>query len=328
MAAADWFSGIPDRFPWILRRGLDCVLSPDCDGFLCGLLMSHLLDWKIRGFYNGRVLAVDESVNRRECVFLDMEICRPDVRSVGQHMLMFDKRPEQLPEGWEDNFAQCVSPNNLRGFDFRSDFARKYPLATIHLLMAVLSARGKAVPVPASAVAPLLYVDGTFKSTMNYPENCLDWLAEMDCENNGALRAVFCGKNFSPLTLMREMNSFFATLRSIAAKNADKLILNNSKGELVNLRDGAIASSERKKTGEFLGLLAEKTEWNWKPAAWSCWENLRVARLAGINFKPVVTNRNPANPGFKTRVESENPISWAITGAQRGVEMTLGHPDF
>lgn len=327
MAAASWFSGIPDRSPWLLERGLDCILSPDCDGFLCGLLMSRMLGWKVRGFYNGRILAVDESVNHRECVFLDMEIYRPDVRSVGQHMLMFDNRPGHLPDTW-GNFGRCVSPNNLRGFDFRQNFARKYPLATVHLLMAALSARGMSVPAPSGAVAPLLYVDGTFKNTMNYPENCLDWLKEMDCENNEALRAVFCEGGFSPWTLMSEMNSFFALLRTTAKKNPDKLILDDSKGGPVNLRDGAIVRAEREKAQKFLSMLAEKTGWDFTPGLWTCWENLRVIRLKDVNFSPKVTDRNPANPGFKTRVESGKPISWAITGAQRGVEMTLSHPKF
>lgn len=325
--SAAWFSQIPDRFPWLLRRELNCVLSPDCDGFLCGLLMSHLLDWKIRGFYNGRVLAVDESVNHRECVFLDMEIFRPNVRSVGQHMLMFDNRPGRLPANW-GGFAQCVSPNNLRGFDFRDNFARKYPLATVHLLMAVLSARGFSVPAPSGAAAPLLYVDGTFKNTMNYPENCLDWLAEMDCENNSALRAVFCAGGFSPLTLMREMDAFFSALRTVAAKHPDKLILNNSKGEPANLRDNAIVPAEHDKAREFLSLLAKKTGWDFSPELWTCWKNLRIVRFECVNFNPKVTDKDPMNPGFKTRVEGGNPISWAITGAQRGAEMTLDHPGF
>ncbi|WP_181180242.1 hypothetical protein [Candidatus Thermokryptus mobilis] len=29
------------------------IISPDVDGFLCGLLVSYYLDWEIVGFYDG-----------------------------------------------------------------------------------------------------------------------------------------------------------------------------------------------------------------------------------------------------------------------------------
>ena len=347
MAAAEWFAGIPARFPWLFERGLNCVLSPDCDGFLCGLLMSHLLGWNVRGFYNGSVLAVDESVNHRDCVFLDVEIYRPDARSVGQHMLMFDK--EKLPGTW-GNFAQCVSPNNLREFDHKRDFKRKYPLGTIHLLMAVISARGISVPVPSGAVAPLLYADGTFKNTMKYSNNCVDWLEDMDFENNAALRAVFCGKiplrilmreesfltalrsafcgkTLSPWTLMREMNKFFEDIGG----NADKLTLTKSKGgvvSVVGIRDGAVIPAKREKAEAFLKLLADKTEWGYDPDLWTCWENLRVIRLKSNKFDPKYPGFNPKDLEFKDQEKKTgNPISWAITASDR-VEMTWDHPDF
>lgn len=76
------------RHPWIIEREQNCILSPDSDGLLCGLLMSHYLGWRIRGFYDGKVLAVEENTNPQDCVFLDMEIFRPNIRSVGQHMVM------------------------------------------------------------------------------------------------------------------------------------------------------------------------------------------------------------------------------------------------
>ena len=265
MSANSWFSEIPSRFPWLFEREQNCILSPDCDGFLCGLLMSHLLGWKVRGFYNGRVLVVDRAVNHRECVFLDMEIYRPDVRSVGQHMLKFGQLAAHTPDNWDNNFAQCISPNNLRNFDFKNKFAQKYPLATVHLLMAILSVRNIVVPTPTSVVAPLLYVDGMFKNMMNYPENCLDWLTEMDCKDNAALRAVFLAGGFSSWTLMSEMSSFFSALQEVAEKKMkpDKLILNSPTGELVNLADGMIAATEWEKVEKFLNLLADRTEWKY-----------------------------------------------------------------
>ena len=44
------------KFPWIVERGHECILSPDSDGLLCGLLMAKYKQWKIVGFY-GRCAA-------------------------------------------------------------------------------------------------------------------------------------------------------------------------------------------------------------------------------------------------------------------------------
>lgn len=79
------------QYPWIVERDQNCILSPDSDGLLCGLLMSHYLNWKIRGFYNGKVFAIEQGISPANCIFLDMEIFRSNIRSVGQHMVMYDK---------------------------------------------------------------------------------------------------------------------------------------------------------------------------------------------------------------------------------------------
>jgi len=31
------------EWPWIIQRNLPCVMSPDSDGFLCGLFMTSVL---------------------------------------------------------------------------------------------------------------------------------------------------------------------------------------------------------------------------------------------------------------------------------------------
>ena len=168
------------QFPWVLEPDQNCILSPDSDGLLCGLLMSHCLGWKIRGFYDGKVLAIEEDINHQDCVFLDMEIFRPNVRSVGQHMVMYDKN--SLPANWS-NFRHCIAANNLRNFDYKNDFKSKYPLGTVHLLLSILG-QHQHISIKKNAVSTLLYTDGTFKNQFNYPENCLSWLDFLDASNN------------------------------------------------------------------------------------------------------------------------------------------------
>lgn len=123
------------RYPWIVQENVNCILSPDSDGLLCGLLMSFHLNWKVRGFYDGKILVMEEGFTARDCVFLDMEVFRNQVRSVGQHMLLYNKN--QDPDNW-NNFDSCFAPNNIRGYDACHDFRLKYPFGTIHLLIPVL----------------------------------------------------------------------------------------------------------------------------------------------------------------------------------------------
>ncbi len=51
------------RYPWIVSRGQNCILSPDSDGLLCGLFMSHFLDWKIKGFYDTKILVKEMGIS-------------------------------------------------------------------------------------------------------------------------------------------------------------------------------------------------------------------------------------------------------------------------
>ena len=84
------------KYPWIIEKNINCILSPDSDGLLCGLLMSHLLNWKIKGFYDGKVMLLEKGLSVKDCVFLDMEIFRKDVRSFGHHMLLINKNKKPI----------------------------------------------------------------------------------------------------------------------------------------------------------------------------------------------------------------------------------------
>ena len=165
------YSLLIKQHPWILHKNQNCILSPDADGLLCGLFMSKYLDWNIKGFYDSKVLLKEEGVDTKKCIFLDMEIFRKEIRSVGQHLLLFNKNNH--PEDW-DNFENCISPNNIRNYDFKNNFQLKYPLGTIHILLSIISQKHK-VRFKKDIIPILLYVDGTFKNLFNYPENCLSW---------------------------------------------------------------------------------------------------------------------------------------------------------
>ena len=300
------------RYPWIIEEGQDCILSPDSDGLLCGLFMSHHLNWKIRGFYDGKVLIFDEGIDPRKCVFLDMEILRSGVRSVGQHMLMYDKK--DLPKKWND-FSQCISANNLRDFDFKNDFKEKYPLGTIHLLAAIVG-QNKKVIIKKNAVSSLLYTDGTFKNQFNYPENCLKWLDYLCADkNDNPLRSIFMDPHYSTYELMIALRDIFADINRIGGgkRGGDKIRISDSRGNPVSLRGKMFKEEITKQAESFIEMLADRTGWGFSRGSWK-WGPYRIFRFKKGSIKP--------GKGRYQKMFSGNLLSFAII-SRNSIEYTL-----
>lgn len=302
------------KYPWLAERNQDCVLSPDSDGLLCGLFTSHHLNWKVRGFYDGKFLLLERGFRARDCVFLDMEIFRKNIRSVGQHMVMFDIN--RLPPNW-DNFDNCLSANNVRGYDVKHNFHQKYPLGTIHLLLGVVS-NMRDIKIPTSAICPLLYTDGTFKNLFNYPDNCLSWLRFLQAEGSKSpLHKVFFNDHYSISSLMIALRDLFGELRLIAdgKRGGDKIRFSNGKGELVNFAvdKGVFERDTYERAEKLLYLLAHKTGWEYKQKNWP-WNNLRQTRLKKGSVRP--------SRGRYEHLLSQNPMSLAVTSAL-SIEYTL-----
>jgi hypothetical protein len=141
---------IRSRHPWLDARDLNVVLGDDLDSVMCGVLMHHLLAWKVVGFYTDytRVWHPEGVGARalREAVWLDLDISREEIRSIGHHILLAQRG---------DNLAchqESVNPNLFRGVTGRPGsspsrnhgegcpcggvtFPHKYPLGAIHFLL-------------------------------------------------------------------------------------------------------------------------------------------------------------------------------------------------
>jgi len=301
------YEKIVKDYPWIIKRGQNCILSPDSDGLLCGLFMSRYLDWRIKGFYDGKVMLLDKNISAKDCVFLDMEVFRKDMKSVGHHMVQFNKNKKPL--NW-DNFNNCIQPNNFRNYDGYKDFRLKYPLATIHLLIGIVGSKIK-LTIPKSAICPLLYVDGVFKNLFGYPENCIDWLRYLSANSyQNKLYGVFFNKHYSIYNLMVALKDFFIQISKISEnKNGnDKIKISNTKGEPVNLKISGkvyeLNADEKKKSEKFLKILFRLTKWNYKKENWQ-WTGLKIYQFSKSAIKP--NNKN-----FEAMITKE-PISWAMT---------------
>ncbi len=311
-------------YPWIVERGQGCILSPDSDGLLCGLLMSHYLEWNIKGFYDGKIMLLDKHTSASDCVFLDMEVFRKHIRSVGHHMVQFNKK--RKPIEWE-NYQNCIQPNNLRDYDGYRDFRLKYPLATVHLLLGIVGSQLE-LKIPETAIRALFFTDGTFNVLFKYPENVLNWLHYLRAdEEPSPLRQVFENESYSVFSLMKAMDDFFKIRDeiSITKERGDRLRISGTDGSPVNIEvqnDAYKLNPEAKERIErFIKILSDLTDWKYSKNDWS-WDNFRLYKFTKEDFK-----------GQKIRLNNKNfeefllkkPLTWAMTDGQN-IEYTLEAP--
>ena len=316
--------------PWLVKKNVNCLLSPDSDGFLCGLLMSHFLDWKIVGFYDGKVMAIKHGIAPSSCAFLDIEINRPCVGSIGHHIISANNRIQPVTNF---SFPNCVQPNELRSIDGK-DFQRKYPFGTSHLLIALLYQAGVLKGLGHRSTTPLLFTDGVWNNVFGYTENCLEWLEWFGIHENGHPLAAMFKHPTSIHQVMTDLNEFLRLRDGFNAigvfrdgeyaaggrnkRTGDKLRLSSSSGEPINLdrQNGQyrVHPTERTRIEGFIATLGELVEWTYSAPSWT-WTGLDIVAFEKGTLS-TVTNRS------FTDLFANNPISLAMTSG-REIEYTL-----
>jgi hypothetical protein len=147
-----------------LLHSLKLVISPDIDGFISSrLLQEWNPNYVVVGTYDKNVLTLAEGVDPIECLFLDCDMNRSDLVSIGNHM--------RLTEG--DNMStKSFNPNVFFNVNKYSD---KYPFATAFLISAVI----ESTTSPQNQLH-MAYADSTYKNLVNYRQNMENWLTRME----------------------------------------------------------------------------------------------------------------------------------------------------
>jgi len=314
-------SNISSSFPWLFEKSQNCILSPDSDGLLCGLFMSNILKWQISGFYDGKVLVCDQNVPVEDCIFLDVDIFRPTIRSVGHHMVLYNKN--EIPNNW-DNYRNCLQLNNLRRYDCLHDFRIKYPLATIHFLLATVGTTLR-INLKPNSICPLLFTDGTFNILFKYPENVLNWLTFLQTNlHENTLNSIFDNNNYTIIQIIRLMDDFFRQRDTISIPNerGDRLRISTTEGLPFNLpphgNTYSLELGARERIIRFLNLIGNLTGWIYDNNFW-CWEDYDLIQFTKSNFE---SDGLRLNGGNFTNLMQRNPFSWAIT-SRNNLEYTI-----
>ncbi|MFA5804100.1 MAG: hypothetical protein WC879_05615 [Melioribacteraceae bacterium] len=314
------------KYPWIIERNQRCILSPDSDGLLCGLFMAQYFDWEVDGFYDGKVMLLKRGINVSDCVFLDMEIYRENIRSIGHHMINYNKRMNLINWG---KYNQCIQPNILRNYDGIHDFRLKYLLATIHLLISIVSNKIR-IELTEDSVATLFFTDGTFNVLFSYPENVLNWMTFLRIiEEENPLYKIFCANDYTPYKLMLEMDKFFRRRDeiSVSRERGDRLRISNTDGSPTNCilnTDGTYLLNEDavNRIKKFITILEEFTTWKYDDTQWT-WDKFDMHKFSKRDFTGQGKRLNGTT--FREMIES-NPLSWAMTSGDN-IEYTLEDPD-
>lgn len=153
------------------------ILGNDLDSLLSAAYLHRRFGWPVVGVYCGysRLWFVGDAGDFRKkllagkLVAVDLDICLGTVPSLGHHIIQLDAT-EELP-----GHSHTLNPNVLAKRTVAQGFHRKYPLATIHLLLWIFQENDLA-----QRAAPLVWLaDSAFVNAQHYRENVEDWVRDI-----------------------------------------------------------------------------------------------------------------------------------------------------
>jgi hypothetical protein len=325
------YAALINAHPWVIQPERQYIISPDSDGFLCGLLVTNILHGKIAGYYDGKILVMKNEIDYGDCIFLDMEINRRDIPSIGNHLVEYDHNLTVNNR----NFNECIQPNNLRGFDGKNSFQQKYPFATIHLLLSILQVAGVITNLPDDAMGPLIFTDGVGNNLFGYPENCLEWIGYLGIDQpTHILNKFLCATTLNFYQIMELLRKFFIIRDGFNAqgffngtsyvpggrnaRTGHNLKLSDSQGRPINLvHNGTthdIHDLEAQRVKGFIGSIAGMMGWIYDDSQWT-WRGMvvKVFQKGMLSNKPGSTLR--LNNGTYIDLFQKNPFSLAMTAS-------------
>ena len=187
----------------------------------------------------------------------------------------------------------------MRDFDKIHDFKSKYPFGTIHFLICLLSNMKVSVEIPKNAVGIIMFADGVFKSIMNYPENCVNWLNWL-----GAKELKFFN-NFSKISISKIVHQLHDVFNNLHLPSG-RINL-----KTISSKNLSIQFSNIEK------LLEQISTWTGWKLKQSCWKVLEFNNLC----EPVKINRKRAegvnNSKYQKILKRKGIISFSFPSSTR-----------
>lgn len=301
------YKEIISKYPWVVEKDHNAILSPDTNGLLCGLLMSNYLNWKVAGFYDGKVLKIKKGISVKDCIFLDMEILRENIRSLGHHINIHNFNT--LPSNYHKIMNRCINPNYIRGFDRAHYFPQKYPLGSVHFLLFLLDeVYPDLIKIKKEGLGTIFFADGIWKILFKYTDNFLDWFQYLDVDEKSDWWLKL--QQLSVIDLIKEIDALINKLKDIHPEkkkwygHINISILNKQKGLAL----------------EFLNLLGLLTGWHYN------YQNWNFDNLDTYNFTKKIYDRKSRDNEIFLKIWKKKPLSLAMTEGST-IQYTLERPD-
>ena len=158
------------KYPWIIEKNKKFIISADYNGLICASFLSHILNWKLVGYYDLESLWIsDKDINSyNDIIWVDLNILPKQGKAIGGHIVSLDK---QTPRG----FRTSCNPNLLSGLT-ASDFNKKFPFSTLIFLLWLNNYQ-----IKKSLFSKLLVLhsDDTWLKCQQYPENVSNWVKHL-----------------------------------------------------------------------------------------------------------------------------------------------------
>ena len=299
------YSQIKETYGWITEPNKKCIISPDLDGLLSSILLSNFLKWQVVGIYTVNELYLaknhlniqpnqgpEEIIISNNLVFVDHDIYRKDILSVGHHLLQWSENTP-IPNHTEGN--NSLNPNLLRKIT-KQEFNRKYPYGTFHFLLACFSAWGflKDFNPDDELTTLLLHIDSSFESSIKYQDNAIDWLDWLGGSDELSPRAPICRRmlRFNPRIIIEQFKALADRFEEFGLPPRRQATFDNP--------------SDRDKWTSITRLI----EWVNRKTGWS----QNIIEFPDEEFVTFRIRRESDRPnrGIFERIIEQNPFSYAI----------------
>jgi len=302
---------LKSEFDSIFQPNRKCIIRVDLDGLLSAVLMGHLLKWEIVGTYDASSLhvvrgclptgnkGIEKALAQGGLVFLDHDIYRKDIDSIGHHLLMWS---ENIPVPLHTEGRHSLNPNLLRRIAYNKAFNRKYPFSTFHFRLACASAWGTLGDFhPDEEITTLLlHIDSSFVNAINYQSNALDRLDWLGGSEEKSPLYPICRRmlRFTPRTIIEQF-------RYLEERLAGFRMPPQPSAALVRPGDAEAARAVR----DFLRWLEQETGWR---------ANLVIRGDSDIaTYTLKRRSAKPLRSEFEPAIASE-PFSYAILNRGEG----------
>jgi len=300
------YAQIRAEFSNMLGADRRCIISGDIDGIFSAVLATQVFQWQVVGLYTLNDLWIlkeclppetadpQPAIEKASVVFLDHDIYRSNLDSIGHHMLQWSG---DTPIPLHSAGRASLNPNLLRGFT-KKEFNRKYPFGTFHFLLACSSAWGILGDFDPDdeTTTLLLHIDSSFESGIKYQDNVLDWLEWLGGSERGSPLYPICRRmrRFSPYVVLAEFRKLADRFRGMGIKPRSQAPLDNPEDP-----------DEIRAIQSLVKWFTDKTEWQSRFPVFEGGE-LRHFKMDRHSTKPTKGN-------FQTVVDAE-PFSYAIIG--------------